>query len=428
MTRSISARSNRLPSAGLLLRLGLFLLLSWGGSLVVLQLLLGQRLDRARMVQMGRDLASNVRLSEVALEQFPPSVVSELSGLAMVTGDQPAPAGDSELEGRARELRFELCRRLPYCPEVSPTLNPGHGVWVELLNPLDQVWLFAPLPPNKWWPPDPLLASLSLISGSVIAGGFFLLLEVQRPLRRLERALARVGLEERPAPVPQEGAGEVQRLSQRFNAMLARLQRSEEERATMLAGIAHDLKSPITRLRLRLAVEGNSPQAEADLDALERITGQFLLFAGGGQSEERVLLPLHGLLGEVLARYDQQPVDLELEEFQARVQPVALGRAIANLVDNALSYGEPPVVVHLQREGDWLLIAIEDQGQGIDPSLRDQALMPFQRLDASRGGSGHCGLGLAIAARVVETHGGRLELRDPPEGGFSVCLLLPAMS
>ena len=107
---------------------------------------------------------------------------------------------------------------------------------------------------------------------------------------------------------------------------------------------------------------------------------------------------------------------------------MALGRAIANLVDNALSYGEPPVVVHLQREGDWLLIAIEDQGQGIDPSLRDQALMPFQRLDASRGGSGHCGLGLAIAARVVETHGGRLELRDPPEGGFSVCLLLPAMS
>ena len=83
MARSTSAGSNRLPSAGLLLRLGLFLLLSWGGSLVVLQLLLGQRLDRARMVQMGRDLASNVRLSEVALEQFPPSVVSELSGLAL---------------------------------------------------------------------------------------------------------------------------------------------------------------------------------------------------------------------------------------------------------------------------------------------------------------------------------------------------------
>ena len=80
MARSTSATTNTLPSAGLLLRLGLFLLLSWGGSLVVLQLLLGQRLDRARMVQMGRDLASNVRLSEVALEQFPPSVVSELSG------------------------------------------------------------------------------------------------------------------------------------------------------------------------------------------------------------------------------------------------------------------------------------------------------------------------------------------------------------
>ena len=417
-----------LPSGALLLRLGLFLLLSWGVSLGVLQLLLGQRLDRARMVQLGRDLASNVRLSEVALEQFPPSVVAQLSGLRLISGRQPAATGGAVLDNRARELRLELCRRLQHCPEVSPTLSPNQGVWVELLNPLERVWLFAPLPRDNWWPPDPLLASLSLLSGTVIAGGLFLLLEVQRPLQRLERAISRVGLETRPAPLPQEGTGEVQRLSQRFNAMLSRLARSEQERATMLAGIAHDLKSPITRLRLRLAVELNSPQAEADLDALERITGQFLLFAGGGQSEERVHLPLHGLVGEVAASYDGHPVELDLEPLEAKVQPVALGRAISNLIDNALSYGKPPVVLKLRRETEQMVLAVEDQGEGISHDARQEALMPFHRLDASRGGSGHCGLGLAIAARVAEAHGGRLELRDPASGGFSVCLLLPLQS
>jgi two-component system osmolarity sensor histidine kinase EnvZ len=118
-------------------------------------------------------------------------------------------------------------------------------------------------------------------------------------------------------------------------------------------------------------------------------------------------------------------VELQLQPIEARVQPVALGRAIANLVDNALSYGNPPVLITLDHRGDELLISVADQGDGIKQAQRDQALMPFQRLDASRGGSGHCGLGLAIASRVAEAHGGRLELHDPAAGGFAVWLLLP---
>jgi two-component system osmolarity sensor histidine kinase EnvZ len=414
-----------LPSGALLLRLGLFLLLGWGGSLMVLQLLLGQRLDRAQMHQLGRDLASSIRLSEMSLERFPPSAVAQLSGLRLLVGTPPVHSKQANLKRRGREVRLELCIRLQHCPEVIATPDPIDGVWVELLSPLERVWMFAPLPDDDWWPPDPLLASLSLLSGTILAAGLFLLLEVQRPLQQLERALGRVGLEQRPAPLPQSGAIEVRRLSQRFNSMLRRLERSEQERATMLAGIAHDLKSPITRLRLRLAVESASRQAEADLDALERITGQFLLFAGGGQGEAPLLLPLQELIGELAARYHDQPVELQLQPIEARVQPVALGRAIANLVDNALSYGNPPVLITLDHRGDELLISVADQGDGIKQAQRDQALMPFQRLDASRGGSGHCGLGLAIASRVAEAHGGRLELHDPAAGGFAVWLLLP---
>jgi len=321
-------------------------------------------------------------------------------------------------------LRLELCKQLRHCPEVRPNKSGVAGVWVELLSPLEPVWLYVALPSNRWWPPDPMLASYSLISGTVIAGALFLLLEVQRPLHRLENALGRVGLEQRPAPLPKEGAVEVQRLSGRFNSMLARLEASEAERATMLAGIAHDLKSPITRLRLRLAVESASPQAQADLDALERITGQFLLFAGGGQGEQKILLPLNELIGELSARYDDKYLELFLKPLQALVQPVALSRALANLIDNALCYGAPPLVIQLMKEGSMVLISITDQGDGICQSERAQALMPFHRLDSSRSGSGHCGLGLAIASRVAELHGGQLEFRDPPGGGFSVCLLL----
>jgi two-component system osmolarity sensor histidine kinase EnvZ len=138
-----------------------------------------------------------------------------------------------------------------------------------------------------------------------------------------------------------------------------------------------------------------------------------------------VSLPLHDLVGELAARYDGRPLELDLEPVEACVRPVAMGRALANLIDNALSYGQPPVLIRLREEGDGLQLMVLDRGAGIPADQRDQALLPFQRLDASRGGSGHCGLGLAIAARVAELHGGRLELRDLVEG-FAVCLVLPA--
>ena len=193
-------------------------LLSWGGNEVVLQLLLGQRLDRARMVQMGRDFG-NVRLSEVALEQFPPSVVS--SSVAWpwspaINPHQPAMAIGEPCPRAA----LELCRRLPYCPEVSPTLNPGHRVWVELLNPQAGVVVCAVATQQVVASGSP--AGVVVVDRQQCGVVAFSALGSAAALAPAGRALARVGLEEHPEPVPQEGAGEVQRLSQRFNAMLAR--------------------------------------------------------------------------------------------------------------------------------------------------------------------------------------------------------------
>jgi two-component system osmolarity sensor histidine kinase EnvZ len=421
------------------LRLAAYFVGGWGVTLLVLQGLLGSQLERAQIVEMGPDVAQNIRLSELALERFPPAIVSQLSGLVLADGSLSAPipegvelSSDGLQLDRALRLRRELCRRLPHCPRVVASGGELPGAWIELVSPLEPVWLFAAIRPPLSFPPDPLLLSLSLISGSLLAGGLFLLLDVQQPLQQLEKALARVGIDHQPPPLPQSGAWEVRRLAQHFNAMLERLDQSEQERSTMLAGIAHDLKTPLTRLRLRLSVGGEAldlqgrRKAEADLDSLERITRQFLLFAGGGSSEVAVDLPLDELLAELAAQYDDPPLALSLTPLRATVQPTAISRAVANLVDNAFSYGRAPVRLKLvATAAEGFEIQIWDQGAGIPVSQREQALMPFQRLDQARGGQGHCGLGLAIASRVAHTHGGRLSFRQGDElegGGFCVSL------
>ncbi len=421
------------------LRLTAYFVGGWGATLMVLQGLLGSQLERAQIVEMGPDVAQNIRLSELALERFPPVVVAQLSGLELAEGSLAAPvpagvqlSGDGLQIDRALRLRRELCQSLPHCPRVVAGGGRVPGAWIELVSPLEPVWLFAAIRPPLSFPPDPLLLSLSLVSGSLLAGGLFLLLDVQQPLQQLERALARVGVDRQPPPLPQSGAWEVRRLAQHFNAMLERLDLSDRERATMLAGIAHDLKSPLTRLRLRLSVGGEAlngqgrQKAEADLDSLERITSQFLLFAGGGSGEASVELPLDELVAELAAQYDDPPLILALTPLRATVQPTALSRALANLIDNAFSYGQPPVRLKLIRAPDnGFELQVWDQGDGIPEALREQALMPFQRLDQARGGQGHCGLGLAIAARVAAAHGGQLGFRqgDVLEGGgFCVSL------
>ena len=128
-------------------------------------------------------------------------------------------------------------------------------------SPLEVVWMFVPLPSSLVWPPDPLLLSLSLGMGGLGAVLLFLTLEVQRPLRQLEEALSAVDLEARPAALDVGGASAVRQLTARFNAMVERLERSSRERSTMLAGIAHDLRSPLTRLRLRLGLAAQAPMA-----------------------------------------------------------------------------------------------------------------------------------------------------------------------
>jgi two-component system osmolarity sensor histidine kinase EnvZ len=410
-------------------------------ALLLLQLLLAQRLEQQQRRQLATQVAGSVLLAELGLERFSPAALADLSNMRLAVGPRPPAAASPgqpsplALRQQAEALRNDLCRRLSHCPLVwpsgpsAPTRSPGRGAWVELQSPLETVWLFAPIAPRHGWPPDPQLASLALVAGSLASLLLFLALEVQRPLRRLEGALAKVGLDSvlpQPPLVASGGTAAVRRLTQRFNAMLHRIEATDRERRTMLAGLAHDLRSPLTRLRLRLASNGplaadERRRAEADLAALERITRQFLQFIGAESQEEPVLVPLEALVAEAANGVDQ--VQLELEAMERCVQPIALARAIANLLDNAAIHGQPPLRLVLRSIGqEGFAIEVWDAGPGIAAADWERALQPFQRLDPARSGVGHSGLGMAIAARVARAHGGSLERLAPAMGGFAVVL------
>lgn len=436
-------RRLRLPLA---LRLLLTFAGAWLGSLLFLRAILGASLEQGQIRQAVVSLSRNIILSELALERYPPAAVSRLGGLSLVVARSPLPAHppvDGHLARQAARLRYLLCKPLERCPDVLAISQPQRGVWIRLQSSLEPVWLFYPLPLPGLVSRDPLTLSISLVGAGVVAAALFLTFEVQRPMRRLVKAMAAVGsapgdlgtLGDQGSPVEGQlqidGALEVRRLTDHFNAMLARLQAGDRERQTMLAGIAHDLNSPITRLRLRLgdraplSLDGAGlAKMASDLDALERITRQFLLFAGSGSKEPFVEVPLDALLEELSGRYDAGQIELELEAVTASVQPVALGRAIANLIDNAIAYGLPPVRVQLLcRPPHQFMIHVVDGGPGIPEHLFSKAVEPFQRLDPARRGEGHCGLGLAIAQRIAHQHGGRLELARPPDcGGLGLCV------
>lgn len=396
-----------------------FFLLSWLGSLLLFRAFLGAKIDQDQVERAANILSHNIGLSELALESYPPAAVSRFNGYRLhvasspVRGKQPADAG---LTHQISLLRPLLCQRLGHCPDLGAQRQPLRGVWIRLTSPLEPVWLFFPMPSEGLLSTDPLLLSLSLISGSVLAGGLFLFFDVRRPIGVLARAMGQVssGLDGKAAPLL--GAPEVRLLSRHFNEMLARLQASERERQSMLAGIAHDLNSPLTRLRLRLSLGlSGGPlgleKVSADLDALGRITQQFLLFAGSGGAEPFVEVPLDSLLAELCAAYDGEQLVLELQPIRALVQPIAIGRAVGNLIENALEYGRPPVALGLVgAPAGHYRISVSDCGSGIPESLLPRALEPFQRLDPARRGEGHCGLGLAIAQRIALAHGGQLQL------------------
>ncbi|GAA6118875.1 ATP-binding protein [Acidovorax sp. FG27] len=278
----------------------------------------------------------------------------------------------------------------------------------------------------------------------VLAAGLWLAWRLVRPLRELMGAAARVDYGRAQPPLPLHGPREARELTRQFNAMQQRIARHRDARTQLLAAISHDLRTPVTELRLQSelvddpALRAGLLESVAELEALVSSTLDFA--RADARAEPAAPTDIAALLQALALRYRRQGHAVAVRACPPGLawtcRPLALRRALVNLVDNALRHAGTPVELAAQVDpaptangegrGGTLTLVVEDSGPGIPPAALERVLEPFGQLDAARGpGRGGVGLGLAIAQQCLHSQGGTLVLDNRPESGLRATLRLP---
>lgn len=281
--------------------------------------------------------------------------------------------------------------------------------------------------------PTRLLVTLGIILVALLAATYWFARRLSRPLADLADAVDKVAVGKRPDPLPENGPTEIARVAQNVNRMAANLERLERDRGTMLAGISHDIRTPLTRLRLasEMAVSDAQSRDEmaADIDEIDRIVTQFLDFARGNPKEAPTRIDLR----EALAAIEQKAASRSVpvlwtsgeQAIFVNTYPAAFERMLMNLIENAHRYGKPPVELQLRRDGIMAEIDVLDAGAGVAPEDVERLKQPFVRGDQARGGAMGAGLGLALVERLAQWHGGNFDLLPRSGGGTIARLRLP---
>lgn len=320
--------------------------------------------------------------------------------------------------------------------EDEPGDSRRHPIGLAIAVPLaDGTWLnlqtAARPAPGLWaWPP---LLSLLLMAAAILLIVALMVRHITRPLRALADAAERFGRGEEVAPVAEGGPEEVRRSTAAFNAMRERLARFVQDRTRLLAAISHDLRTPITLLRLRAEMLDDDDAKRRlleTLDEMQRMTEATLAFARDDAAAEPTrqvdLAALIDSLADDMAEMGQDVTFAEATRLAYPCRPAALKRALRNLIENAVRFGRRARIV-LAPDADGPRITIDDDGPGIPPDKLDQVFEPFVRLEESRSGeTGGVGLGLAIARSIIRAHGGDVSLANRPEGGLRAEVRLPA--
>ncbi len=414
------------------LLIALLLLLSLGGWFEIYRTY--QREPIAR--EIAQQTVTIVNLTRAAIVNADPRLrrellldLNETEGIRVFVSNP-----DERLEGVPSEPMLDMIGA-----RVRVALGPGtrlafarngiEGYWVSFNLDEDEFWVklererLEPDFATQWigWGLFALLLSL--------VGAWFIASRISRPLAALTRAAQQVGRGEHVDPAPEAGPREIRMLATAFNQMSADLGRLERDRAMVLAGISHDLRTPLARLRLGLEMIGGdrsmSEGLAADIDEMDKIIGQFLDFAKG-ESEAGIETALDELVDDICERYAKLGRALvrgKPSAIRLSLAQMAVRRAISNLIDNALRYSSTPIEIEVRQEGGFAVIEVRDRGPGIPTSEAERMKRPFTRLEAARSDAGGSGLGLAIVDRVARMHGGRLDLL-PREGGGLVARLL----
>jgi two-component system, OmpR family, osmolarity sensor histidine kinase EnvZ len=308
------------------------------------------------------------------------------------------------------------------------------GLWVTFSIGQDDYWVVIPRFQAERPFPWQWLGWGALVALLALAGAYLIAARINEPLNLLIKAADRLRSGEQPQKLPEEGIDELREVSRTFNEMAEALMRLDTERTLLLAGVSHDLRTPLARLRL--AVEMLPDQScgslktgmVQDISDMDNIIHQFLDFVRGIEGEPTQMIDLNELLKSVVERHTRAGRKLHLKLSPTHLiplRPLAMQRLLGNLIDNAFAYGKGEVAVTTKITAGNMILSVLDNGPGIPESQIERLLRPFERLDTARGNEGGSGLGLAIADRIAKLHKGELMLLNRPQGGLEARLILP---
>lgn len=273
-----------------------------------------------------------------------------------------------------------------------------------------------------------------ILSSIILLGIAVLFMRNQiRPIRRLAIAAERIGKgRDLPASFKPEGAREVRQASKAFIDMHDRIKRQIAQRTAMLAGVSHDLRTPLTRLKLQAAMMGNTPDTEAmrnDIGDMERMLNAYLDFVRGEGGEGSSRVDLKYMLDRIvqLTRRSGTVIEFEAEgDLSIPLRALAFERCLNNIIGNAKKYARSIWVRAERMNAETIVITVDDNGPGIPEDQMEDVFRPFVRVDKSRNAAtGGIGLGLSIAQDIVHSHGGEISLAKSPHGGLRVVISLP---
>jgi two-component system osmolarity sensor histidine kinase EnvZ len=417
----------------------LLAILLFGGIFAWVQTLKALEFE-PRAVQAAQQIASLVNLSRAALRYADGinrvTVVKTMSDQESVKV-LPREPGDKwepfEVDRFSRRIGAELRSRLGPDTLVANSVNGQAGLWVGFTIEHDPYWLLAD--PTRVYPTARgatwfIWVGIALIA--TVVGSIAIARLINRPLRELSFAASRIREGEFDSRLDENTlTSEIREVNMGFNRMARELAKVEEDRAVMLAGISHDLRTPLARLRLEAEMSVNDEEARRnmamDIDQLDAIIDKFMDYARPGETK---LVPVHlsALIDKEAAGF-RDPSQIRITsrvaiDLTVMADETELGRVFANLFENARRYGRSTdtgiavVNVSYARTGPWIIVSVRDHGPGVPPEKLQELTTPFYRGDAARTAATGAGLGLAIVEKALQRMGGSFELANASDGGL----------
>jgi two-component system osmolarity sensor histidine kinase EnvZ len=353
------------------------------------------------------------------------------TGIEVVRDPEKFPNAQEEpfAEIFTNDFERQLSTELNEPVDVYFAFKPQPRLWIHVPS-LKDVWVKEPLLFFAQYNPWIIIAWIIGVPLLAIVAIVVLVRQLNRPLKRLQLAALRVGKGQHATMLEtQSGPTEIRAVNRAFNQMTREIQQAAKDRAFMLAGISHDLRTPLTRLRLTAEMMKDGELAEGmilDIEDMDAILDQFIAYMRDGSDEGVETANLNLLISEIVAQFSPQgPIEFTPQELpDMPMKRLSLKRMLDNLVSNALSYGGAPLHISTRSDGRNAVLLVRDHGPGINEDELPQLLQPFVRGESARTTQGS-GLGLAIVARIVKMHHGHLNIRNHPEGGLVVEITLP---